>query len=445
MPIFPPIVSPTPISGPPERTPVRRRPGLDFSLTGLVYCSMMMFMGLAAMNSQANLLFGVFGLMIGILLVSGIISKLVLKRLRVSRELPEHGIVGRPMAITYRFHNEKRFWPSLSVSLGELDGVEGFVRQPLAYLLHAAGGQAPAVPAEVTPKRRGVHTFDRYQVSTSFPFGFIKRAVERAAQDTIIVHPAVGTVSPRLLAMCRPAEKTGPTMRPRRGGSDEIYGIKEFRRGENPRHIHWRRSARTGVLVSREMTQNAPPRLLILVDTQMTQPDRTGAADVERVIAMAASVASSALEQGLPVGVHAWGDDGWTTVHSTRGKRQRRDIVALLARLPLNRTGTLDDLLETGMNVAETETTLLLVTPREVEVGISERSRGGMVVASAAVESNRAWFKFDQNVSFERCMPESQETELKFDEKPARPRRTERRHIEFKAKSLRKWFGRKRG
>ena len=42
---------------------------------------MMMFMGLAAMNSQANLLFGVFGLMIGILLVSGVISRIVLRAL----------------------------------------------------------------------------------------------------------------------------------------------------------------------------------------------------------------------------------------------------------------------------------------------------------------------------------------------------------------------------
>ena len=55
---------------------VRRKPALDFSLTGLVYCAMMMFMGLAAINSQANLLFGVFGLMIGILLVSGVISRI---------------------------------------------------------------------------------------------------------------------------------------------------------------------------------------------------------------------------------------------------------------------------------------------------------------------------------------------------------------------------------
>ena len=54
-------------------TPIRRRPNVDFSLTGLIYCGLMLFMGLAAINSQANLLFGVFGLMIGILLVSAVV------------------------------------------------------------------------------------------------------------------------------------------------------------------------------------------------------------------------------------------------------------------------------------------------------------------------------------------------------------------------------------
>ena len=54
-------------------------------------------------------------------------------------------------------------------------------------------------------------------------------------------------------------------MKPRRGGSDEFYGVKEFRTGENPRWIYWRRSARTGTLVSKEMSQVAPPRLLVLV------------------------------------------------------------------------------------------------------------------------------------------------------------------------------------
>src|SRR5215467_1455143 len=86
-----------------QQTEIRRRPSLDFSITGLVYCSMMMFMGLAAINSQANLLFGVFGLMIGILLISWAISRLVLRRMRVTRQLPETAIVGQPLIVTYEF------------------------------------------------------------------------------------------------------------------------------------------------------------------------------------------------------------------------------------------------------------------------------------------------------------------------------------------------------
>src|SRR6476619_6183997 len=75
-------------------TEIHRKPSLDFSLTGLVYSSMMMFMGLAAINSQANLLFGVFGLMIGTLLISSVISRIVLRRLALHRVLPELAVVG---------------------------------------------------------------------------------------------------------------------------------------------------------------------------------------------------------------------------------------------------------------------------------------------------------------------------------------------------------------
>src|SRR3954454_10708186 len=118
----------------------KRKPSLDFSVTGLIYTSMMLFMGLAAINSQANLLFGVFGLMIGILVVSYFISLIVVRRLGVKRSAPDNGVVGQPMTVRYEFENHKRFWPSLSVCLSELDGAEGFTKQPMCYMLHAAPG-----------------------------------------------------------------------------------------------------------------------------------------------------------------------------------------------------------------------------------------------------------------------------------------------------------------
>src|SRR5690606_30842524 len=114
---------------------IRTRPSLDFSLTGIVYCAMLLFMGLAAINTQANLLFGVFGLMIGVLLISGVISRWVLRHLSVRRVLPDYTAVGAPMRITYDIDNRKRWWPTLSVTIAELDAPGAFDRQPHAYVM----------------------------------------------------------------------------------------------------------------------------------------------------------------------------------------------------------------------------------------------------------------------------------------------------------------------
>lgn len=391
-------------------TVVHRRPNLDFSLTGLIYCSMMMFMGLAAMNSQVSLLFGVFGLMIGILLISGFISRLVLRKLELQRILPELAVVGQPTTIAYEFHNGKKFWPSLSVCLAELDGSEAFTRQPQSYMLHAAAHMTATVPIEVLPKRRGIHEMNRYQVSTSFPFGFIKRAVERRQKDTLLVYPALGQVDPKLLALCRSADTTGATMRPRRGGQDEFYGVKEFRKGENPRHIYWRRTARTGVVVAKEMTQVSPPKLLLLIDTYI-HPDKRNLrthADVERAVAMAASIASQALEEGMTISILAWTGE-WNFVAPGRGKRHRRELLATLATLPLNTTQNTQALMDTSRDLAAHGFTPVLITPGEFSLGLGEHRRSGLVVVSVANDTGRRWVRFPESLDFARCMPAEQE------------------------------------
>jgi uncharacterized protein (DUF58 family) len=396
----------------PAATPVRKRPALDFSLTGLVYCAMMMFMGLAAVNTQVNLLFAVFGLMIGVLLIAGVISRAVLRRLRVTRVLPEHAAVGEPVTLTYEFANTKRFWPSFSVTLSELDGSEAFVKQPCAYLLHAAARTAASVPTQVLPKRRGLHACDRFQLSTSFPFGFIKRAVDRRQHDTILVFPAIAKDDPQLLDACRSADRSGATMRPRRGGDDEFYGVKEFRSGENPRSIYWRRSARTGVLVAKEMTQVSPPKLLLIVDTFLAERSAPAHADVERTIAMAASLASHALGAGLMVGLYAWGGDRWLGVHPNRGKRHRVDLLAQLAQLPLNVTRDTQAALDASREFQQSAATPVLLTPRDIQLGHSDAARGNLMVLAAPSSQAAAWFTFAPGIDFSRAMPWEQQPSL---------------------------------
>ena len=378
---------------------LRVRPSNQFSLNGWMFIALILFMVMAAVNSQANLLFGVAGLMMGVMLVSISISRLVLLRLRVTRVMPDHAIVGRRMTVTYEITNEKRFWPSFSVTVAETDGAKTFTRPPVAYMLHAAPKTTAIVPTELIPNRRGLHTFNRYEVWTSFPFGFVKRTLHREQSDSILVYPAIGQVDPKLLLRFTAAEKTGAMLRPRRGGTDEFYGVKEYRRGENPRWIHWKRSARTGVLVTKEMTVVAPPRIVLLVDTFQKGSTVEEAVRVEKAIAMAGSLASHALEAGLMVGLLAWSDE-WICLPPLRGKRHRRDVMAALARLPVNNTHGSDRLIERAGELQKIGTTLVLLTPQDMQAGRTEQVRGAMVVLSPMTALGRASFTFDPAVDF---------------------------------------------
>lgn len=399
--------APDPNQNKSPHTPIRRRPSVDFSLTGLVYCAMMLFMGLAAINSQANLLFGVFGLMIGILLISAVVCRLVLRNLKIERVVPEYAAVGQPATIQYNFSNSKTFWPSVSVYMAELDGSEAFTLQPQAYMLHAAAGKSAAVPISVIPKRRGSQKMTYYQISTSFPFGFVKRAVTGRFDDTILIYPAIGVVGPRLLAMCQSAERGGANMKPRRHGSDEFYGVKEFRWGENPRWIYWKRSARTGELVSREMVQISPPRLLIVVDTFIETPTQAEFTAVERAIAMAASLASRAMDSGMAVGLCAWAGN-MISMPPQRGKRNCRDLLASLANLPVNRTAPGQALIDHCQGLLSEGVTPVMFTPRTIQPSLPGRSNGGLIVVPVHSEQAQAWFHFDPNVNFSQCMPVDQ-------------------------------------
>jgi uncharacterized protein (DUF58 family) len=382
---------------------IQRKPRVDFSLTVLLYLGMIAFMGLAAMNSQANLLFAVFGLLIGILLVSWILSRWMLSRLSLSRQLPEHGQVGVPLRYSYELRNGKRFWPTLSVTVSELDGQEFFTRPPGAYLLHAAAGTCAIAPAEGLPRCRGLCELGRFQLSTSFPFGFIKRAVDGALRDVVIIHPAIAQIDARLLRLLRSTERMGARLRPRRGGSDDFYGLREYRQGESPRLIHWKRSARTGTLVTREMTHVAPPRLMVVVDS-LQDSGEDAAAHVEKSIAMAGSLAHQALDTDLPVGVCAWMGEEFQLLPPARGKRHYREIMNLLARIPPNRSKTVEKLLEFASDAVEPETNLIVFTPRAgADTEPSSVGRSSPLWLSSRSERSEAWFRFAPGVDFGDC------------------------------------------
>ena len=118
------------------------------------------------------------------------------------------------------------------------------------------------------------------------------------------------------------------------GAGDDLFSLRTFRAGDEPRRVLWRRAARTGRLYVREpeATESRDVVLEVRLPPLVTAagaPDVAALALAERTLAAAASLAEDLLAAGHAVGVRAPG----TALVPAPGPRQRQAILHHLAVL----------------------------------------------------------------------------------------------------------------
>jgi uncharacterized protein (DUF58 family) len=99
-----------------------------------------------------------------------------------------------------------------------------------------------------------------YRLETTAPFGLTVRRHTFTQATGVIVHPR--PVPPVSLAALGAGDEAAN--RPARSGV-EPHGLREWRRGDDPRHVHWRATARHGQLVVVVPEQTHSPRLAVVV------------------------------------------------------------------------------------------------------------------------------------------------------------------------------------
>src|SRR5437660_979264 len=97
----------------------RLRNAFDYEITreGIAYLGVALVIGVAALNTNNNLLFIVLAAMIAAIAVSGFASAAVLRGLELDIVLPETAFAGRPIVARIRLVNPRRWIPAFSVSL----------------------------------------------------------------------------------------------------------------------------------------------------------------------------------------------------------------------------------------------------------------------------------------------------------------------------------------
>ncbi len=281
-----------------KRKKKRRRRGFRLTREGKIFLAVCLGVGLAAVNTGNNLLYLVLGLMLSLLLVSGTLSDLVLWRVSVARHLPKRLFAGVPMAVELELHNRKKRAPSYALEVVDLAAGETEAPRRCFFLKVRASAKQRAVYRRA-PAERGWLRFEEVVLTSRHPFGLIEKRRHRRCKGEALVFPAlVPVVLSEIPGLG--AGRDDVIDAPGRGA--DVRGLRDFREGDEARAIHWRRSAALDRFVVRERSREGRGRLTLRLD--QARPEGASdewAADLERRISRAASLAQAALADGFAV------------------------------------------------------------------------------------------------------------------------------------------------
>ena len=276
--------------------------------------------GFAAVSTGNNLLYLLEAMLLGLIVVSGLLSEMSMRGLRLALHVPDEVFAGRPALFAVAVANGKRRLPSYSLGLAA-PGRGEIVR----YLPRLRAGEERLVAWETTFPSRGRERLPALRVTTRFPFGFFAKSGPVAVDAEIVVYPAL---RPATAEIRRHAQGTISAAPRRAGRGHGLRNLREYRVGDDPRLIHWRLSAKRQALVVRELEEEtAPDARLVLVGTGTRDAERR-----ERALSEAGSLARTLLRAGAAVGLSGPGLE----VSVGRGHDQERRVLTALALFQLS-------------------------------------------------------------------------------------------------------------
>lgn len=149
--------------------------------------------------------------------------------------------------------------------------VKGWTHQTI----HLAPGESRNFSFIFTFSQRGFHDFYPLLIYRGDSLGLYRDSYEVEESVQIRVIPARPYI--RLDKQQKKRVRdilTGYHAYRRRGQGDEFFSLREYIRGDEPRKIYWKASARQGKLISKEFTDELVFRVLVAVDISWTMRSR---------------------------------------------------------------------------------------------------------------------------------------------------------------------------
>ncbi len=311
--------------------PRPRSDGFRLTKVGLWFSVFLLIVLVAATNTGNNGLFLALAVMAAALVVSHVVAGWNVRGLNLRLHPPAEIFASSPALLGVEVENRGRWLPRwlliLTVEAQDVEppvGERGLSAPPL-FVPFLPRRSTRRDRLEILIRRRGRHLVSRARVTSLFPLGFFRKGRRYPAATELLVYPEIYPASTSWPAQ---TGKAGDEPTRRAGQGYDLFGLRAFRHGDDPRSIHWKQSARTGSLVWKEHEAEENRRLLIVFDNAVGELATTAEhRRFERLVSEAATAALDHLANGFEVALVTREE----SIAYAAGARQRRRILEILA------------------------------------------------------------------------------------------------------------------
>lgn len=271
-----------------------------FSKAGVAFILLTMGLGIGALNSGNNLLYLIFAMLLGMLIINAVLSRSSLARLTVELRFPDHIYAGTAAALRLDIQNGKRRLSTYALSL--VPGKGRHLPPGSGHFIFklAPGGRETTIHPHIF-ETRGRQPLPRFTLMSSFPFGLIEKLIPVQPGCDITVLPHIDPTGPWTPLT---PQHHGDYLADRRGLGVNPYGVRHYRYGDEIRHMHWPSVARIGAWIIKEFEEEKRERVVLHLITAAARPtDAAASARREATVSAAASVLVALIRSQREVGL----------------------------------------------------------------------------------------------------------------------------------------------
>jgi uncharacterized protein (DUF58 family) len=373
---------------------------------------------------KLSLLFYVAYALLGVWVLSLYLTRVWAESLVAHREYSKlTAEIGEQVAVVVTIENRGRL-PIPWLLVEDLLPADALIHEPpklrvsgrrIQLFMLRPGGRKTLL-YQLTCNRRGYYQLGPLVLETGDLFGLHRRYRVLTEPHYLLVLPKVMPLSGYEIASRRPIGEVKLTYRLYEDPT-RIAGVREYERGDSLNRVHWKATARTGVLHSKVYEPSTVAGATLLLDFHTSSHDRRHEpVRSDLAVTAAASIANAVYLMGQQVGLVTNGRDaadrirqeGWSgdwrtrdaargaasmrgentrlapiVVPTRRGPEQLVQIFETLARLELTDGLTLPELIEETASRLPRDATVIAILPKVTEenaIALGNLRRRGMAV-----------------------------------------------------------------